>query len=228
MWLSQGSAPGEWLVDRPEGEEGPRRTAPTGLMAFGAAGIARFSDAALIACGDVPDCSDRSGRVTVGAGAAIWINRFIGAEVNYFKPAKLKIEGSDAGYRFDGYFNAHVLNISGLGGVPIGPVRIYGKGGTNYHRSTTATTETIDARTVTVDGVTVPVAGGTQSFGLRAAGWSWQFGGGLEGWINNRFAIYGEFNVIRLKGDDEDEVGEGRISDHVTAFIGGVRVRIGG
>ena len=196
-------------------------------MAFGAAGLAKFSDATLIACGDVPGCSNQSG-VALGAGAAIWITGSSARRSTTSSRGSSRSRGPSAGYRFESYTNVHILNISGLGGVPVGPVRIYGKGGMNYHRATVATSETIDERTVTVDGVTVPVAGGTQTFGLRTAGWGWQFGGGLEGWINNRFAIYGEFDVIRLKGNDSDDVGEGRMDDHVTAFLGGVRIRIGG
>ena len=127
MWLSQGPAPDAWLVDRPEGEEGPRRTAPLGLMAFGAAGLAKFSDATLIACGDVPDCSDQSG-VALGAQAPRSGSRGSSARRSTTSSrGSSKSRAPSAGYRFDSYTNVHILNMSGLGGVPVGPCGFTGR-----------------------------------------------------------------------------------------------------
>ena len=52
------------------------------------------------------------------------------------------------------------------------------------------------------------------------------YGGGAEGWITNRVAIFGEFNLAKVKGTDE-RGGEGQIDDRLRSFMGGLRVRLG-
>jgi hypothetical protein len=52
------------------------------------------------------------------------------------------------------------------------------------------------------------------------------FGGGAEGWIKPKFAIFGEVNLARIRGVDE-RGGEGQIDDRLRSLMGGVRFKIG-
>lgn len=201
-------------------------TSPTGLVLFGGGGLAKFRDAAALACGDVTACAggDFSGAYTVGA--AYWFTRFLGAEASYLKPAEVNVDGSGTNFRFNSFLDAHVVTAAGIVGVPIGPVRLYGQAGANYHRATSGTTQTIEDVTVTIEGVTQTIKGGTQTYGLRTAGWGWLFGGGLEAWLTSYIAIYGEGWRAAIKGTALDDA-EGSVDDGLTSIVIGARVRIG-
>ena len=137
--------------------------------------------------------------------------------------------GSGQGFRFDGSFKADIFTAAGKVGVPLGPVRLYGKVGGAYQRSTTNTTQIMEARTVTVDGVEETIPGGTAQYNLRTAGWGWIFGGGGEVWFSPAFAVYGEFGRLALKGSSrEDENAEGLVDDRMYTVFFGIRLRVGG
>jgi len=228
MWLRQGPVPPEWLVqgqDRPS-EAKPWGPLPAGLVLFGGGGFAKFSDAVALACGTVSPCTGNDSRVTYAVGAAYWFTRFLAAEATYVKPANVTANGSGDTFRFDSSLDARVLTVTGMVGVPLGPVRLYGQAGANYHRATSSTTETIDDVTVTLDDVTETIPGGTQTFEMKTAGWGWLFGGGLEAWVVPSLAIYAEAGRAALKGAARDG-GEGAIDDRVTFMLIGARVHIG-
>ena len=96
-------------------------------------------------------------------------------------------------------------------GIPLGPVRIFGQGGGTYHEATNTTTQTL--------------GGDTQVIEIRTDGWSYTFGGGLEGWINDRFALYGEAGQTKIKGK-ERLAGQIQIDDTLTHYMFGIRFRI--
>src|SRR5262249_33842277 len=152
-----------------EGEEessGPRRQSPTGFVLFGGAGLTKFRDATVSACGNTPTCSDSSG-IGYAFGASYWFTRFLAAEVTYLSPKTLTITGNDADavtaspatFNFTTTLNTNHTEVAGVLAAPLGLVRLYGKGGMNYHQGTSKTTETIGAT--------------TQSFELNTRGWSW-------------------------------------------------------
>jgi hypothetical protein len=91
-------------------------------------------------------------------------------------------------------------------------VRLYGKGGLNYHQATSTTVQTIDNV--------------SQTIAFRTKGYGWLFGGGLEGWVTSRVALFGEFDLANLKGDAEGG-GEAFIDDRLRLFMGGIRLHIG-
>ncbi len=210
-----------------EGEETHQwRPSPTGMVVYGAGGLASFRDAVLIFCGTVQDCKGKNMRPAYALGATFWLTRVIGVDASFIKPTKVTASGSGTGYRFNSELNAQFVTIAGKVGAPIGPVRIYGKAGWNYHRATSQTIETIDPVTVTVDGSPQTFAGGTQAFTAETSGWGWLFAGGMEGWIKPSIAIYGEFGMLKAKGDQVGG-GEVRMDDRVTLVLAGVRFRIG-
>ena len=220
---------GHYTPPRPTPEGGEAHTwrlAPTGMVVYGAPGMASLRDAVTVSCGTVTSCSGKGTRISAAAGATYWITRYLGADVSYIKPAKVTASGSGTGYRFNSALDAELVTVAATVGVPAGPVRIYGKVGWSHHHATSATTETIDDVTVTVNDVPQTFKGGNQTFETETRGWGWLFGGGLEAWIKPSFAIYGEAGSAALKGSAVG-AGEGQLNDRATLVLAGVRFRIG-
>jgi hypothetical protein len=224
--VTQGPPPSSW-VDRGASPQKPPRnwgTPQKGLTLSGGAGFSKFNNAANMACGDVSACSSSNFGFAYAAGADYWIKNFAAAHVGYARPADVTASGGESTYRFDSHLQSRLLFIGGkLGGVA-GPARIYGLGGFTYHEAVSTTNQTFDPTTIVVDGVTRTIPGGTQTYALKTKGWSWYVGGGLEGWIINRLAIYGELTFPKVKGEPTGG-GEGGIDDRATFILGGVRVR---
>jgi hypothetical protein len=201
-------------------------TPPSGLVLFGGGALAQFANATAVACGNVPGCSGKDSRLAYTAGLELWFTPFVAVEAAYAKPIKVEVEGSGTGFRFDSSLDPHIVSIAGKVGIPARRARFYGKAGGNYQRAIIQTTQTNDERTVTVDGVTQTIPGGTQSFEVTTAGWSWLFGGGAEFWIRKSFGIYGEFTRAALKGSALDDE-EGAIDERVNLYTIGLRIHIG-
>ena len=197
---------GEWNPNAPVA-----RTVPRGLVAFGGGGISGMSEAAAIACGNVGDCGDDGYVGAYNLGATFWFTRWLGVEGSYLRPSRSVVEGTGFGYTFSSAFDADIVNAVLKIGVPVGPVRIFGQGGGTYHDGNTKMTQTIGEATQVVD--------------TRTDGWSYTYGGGLEAWINDRFALYGEAGQTKIKGQ-ERLAGEIEIDDKLTHFLFGVRFRI--
>ncbi len=188
-----------------------RRLAPTGVVLSGAAGVSKFSEALEIACGSATPCSgDDSGIAYTGA-VTYWITRFLGVEGGYVKPPRMTAEGGSP-FTFDSTLEADMWTVAGVIGAPIGPVRLYGKAGVNYHEADSMTTQTSNNV--------------TQTFAFNTQGWGWLFGGGLEGWVTPRVAIFGEAGLARMKGDAEGG-GEAFLDERLRLLVGGIRVHIG-
>ena len=225
---SQGPAPGDWL--RPEAERAAavivRRPLPQGLVLFGGGGLVNVSDFVSRACGNVDGCAGKDFRATYTLGGAYWFTRFLAAEVSYMKPADMTVTGSGDTYHFSSLFDARLVTVVGKVGASIGPVRIYAEGGVNHHQATSSTTNTIDDTTVTIDGVDQTVKGGTDTYEFKTAGWNWLLGGGAEGWVNQKVAIYAEVGRAKLKGGDQGG-GEGQINYGATYLLFGLRFHLG-
>ena len=208
--------------------KGPPRTwrdAPTGLVVFGGAGMARFSNAVARACGDVTTCSGDSSWGALTAGANYWLAPFLAAEVTYTKPMQLDITGEGNDFTFTSFTDAYVLSVGAKVGLPVRALRFYGQIGATYHEATSATTQTMEDRTITVDGVERTIEGGTQAFEMKTAGGGWGLGGGVEAWVTQRFAIFGEAGRWSLRGDAKDR-DEGEMDDALTTAMFGIRLRI--
>lgn len=200
-------------VPAAEGEENrPARPVPTGLVMYAGAAYSNYRDAGILACGNASPCSPKTAGLTYSFGADVWLTRFIGFEGSYMRPHQVKASGGD-GFKFAHTLDSDVWTIAGKGGAQAGPVRIYGKGGLNYHEATNKTSETIE-----------PL---TQTFEYKTTGWSWVFGGGMEAWIgtHQRMAIYGDAGIMRIKGDAESG-GEAKIDDRLKYVTVGIKLRI--
>jgi hypothetical protein len=200
--------------------------APRGLVLFGGAGLSKTRDFRPIACGNVAQCTADDITATYTAGAAVWITSFLGAEAAYVRAGDTTAEGSGENYRFNSFFDRRLITVAGLLGVPIGPVRLYGKAGANFHRGTFHTSQTMDEVTIIIDDVPHTAEGGDLTYELRTEGWSWLFGAGIEAWVARSLALYAEGGRAALKGPAVDDA-EGAADERVTSFMFGVRIRIG-
>lgn len=212
--LRQGPAPPEWLARGAAAAKGSTvfQSTPNGLVLFGAEGIGSFSDIEQVACGSSTTCTAGALRSSVSAGAAYWFTKFAGVQAAVAKPSQAIANGSGSTFTFASGLDTTVFTVAGIGGVPVGGVRIYGMAGRSYHRSLFQTKETIDT--------------GTQTLKLSTDGWNWVFGGGVELWATPSFAFYGEVNQTPLKGAPLGG-GEGAITDSLTSIVFGVRVHPG-
>jgi opacity protein-like surface antigen len=200
---------------------------PSGLNLFGSGGFTWIGNAGTEACGiSVPTCSSEGSGVGYGLGAAFWFRPFFAAEATWLRPAEMTAEGSGTAYRFTSSLDARVVTMSAVLGIPSGPVRIYGKGGANYHQGLLTTTQTVDDQVRSIDGVEQTIAGASQVFERRTGGWGWQVGGGAEFWPNRWVAVFGEFGWTKLRGGDLDG-GEAVMDDRVVSVMFGARVRVG-
>jgi hypothetical protein len=225
--LTQGKPPKAWLKkDVPGAEASAWGPTPSGLIVFGGGGLGLIRGLTDHACGDVT-CDSTSMKGSLGVGVQYWLTPMIGAEAQYVDPASPTVNGSRTGYRFDSALSSRLITISGLIGAPLGRTRIYGRGGVNRHGVTMTTTQVNEASSVTVDGVTEAIPGHTQTFEIRVDGWSPVVGGGVEGWLSQRIAIYGDVMRAWMSGSSIDAP-EGRIDATGWLFHGGIRFRIGG
>jgi hypothetical protein len=226
--LRQGPPPPGWLRATANGAAGSRRswgTPPKGLVLSAGAGLSRFGKTAAAACGDATSCQKPAFSKGFSLAVDYWITPFLAAEVSYVKPGEVTVTGSGSNFRFDSHLQTAIGNIVGKAGAPAGPVRPYGFGGLSRHQATLTSTETIDSTTVTVNGATQTIAAGTQTFAQQTEGWNWVAGGGLEAWVTNWLAFYGEFALVKIKS--APAIGEGGIDDRATSITVGVRWHLG-
>jgi opacity protein-like surface antigen len=186
--------------------------APMGLVVSGGGVYGNMRDTAAIFCGTVTQCSGKNAGFGFNGGVTFWLMPFLGVEATYLRPRKITAQGSDTTFTFNSSQDPQIGTISAKIGVPVGPARIYGTAGMNYHKATFTTTETIAA------------VSQTQTF--KTKGWGWAFGGGMELWIARSVALYGDLNFLAIKGKDEAG-GEGRIDDRLRFVSFGARVHIG-
>jgi hypothetical protein len=227
--VAQGPAPPEWLLRGPGSQRKGTMlhgTPPKWLVLAGGAGGSSFGSIGDKACGDVPQCLNSHGGIAFSATAEFWVTRWLSGQVGYFRPADVTVSGAPTGYTFESKVVSRLLTIAAKGGPSIGPARIYGLGGTNRHEATYTTTQTIADKTVVVNNVTQTIPGGTQSFGQQTEGWDWLAGGGVEAWVNNWIAIYGELDFVQIKGRPVVGTGDG-VDDQMRLAFFGVRVHIG-
>ena len=202
-----------------------KREVPTGFMVFGSGGWGSFQNVDPQGCGTVQDCLGEQSGVAFTLGATMWLKKWLGGEIAYMRPRDADYRGGGTNYDFTHSLEAETLTLSGLLGVPLGPVRLYGKGGGSFHRSVSTSIQINQDSTITVDDVPVTIPGGTQVFAFETEGWSWLAGGGIEGWVTSRFGLFGEVAMVKVKGP-ADSSNELEINERVTYTVGGVRFRL--
>jgi hypothetical protein len=230
MLLIQGSyTPPKPSEENPQGadENRPPRPASTGLALYGGGSLTTIRDTARNGCGGDADCTADSNGYGFTVGGVIWLTKWLGAEGGYLRPAQVRASRTTDPLHFDMKMKTDLVIIAGKIAIPAGPARIFGTIGADYHQATQDTSETLNERTVTAaDSSSVTLPGGSQTFHLETQGWSYLYGGGAEVWLSRPFAVYGELNVINIKGDPVGG-GEGRLRDRFTALSVGMRIRVG-
>ena len=183
---------------RPQGDDAARHARRRGWSSPLRPADRRFGSIADKACGDVAQCLNTHDGVAFSADAEYWFTRFMAAEVGYFRPADVTVNGNPTGYTFDSRVQTRLFTIVGKGGgayrsgAPVRTRRRQSSRGHLHHDPDTST-----SKTIVVNNVTQTIPGGTQSFGWKTEGWGWVAGGGVEAWVNNWIAIYGEFEHRR-------------------------------
>jgi opacity protein-like surface antigen len=201
---------GTYVYKAPRDEEAPHiwRPLPTGLLVYGGSGNAKLDSLFSQACGDATPCSGtNTGLGGYTFGATYWIRRWIGAEASYVKPRQIKATGGDT-FSFTSTQDTDIFTVAAKGGVPAGPVRIFGQGGLAYHTGTWKTHETIDVQ--------------SQDFEYKTHGWSYVWGAGAEVWVWKKIAIYADLGVIKVRGN-ANTGGEARIDDTVRYLFTGAK-----
>lgn len=188
------------------------RDVPTGLVLFGGIGGIGFREIFEVACGNAVPCDgDDSGLAYVG-GAELWMTRWLSVEGSAIRTPRPSFEGGEGTFIFEADFEPRlVVTVAGKIGVPLGPVRLYGKGGGIYHRAKLTTEQSM--------------AGETLSTAFETRGWGWLGGGGIEGWVGRSVGLYVEFTTSALKGEDPDG-GEAMLEDRLNSLFVGLRLRI--
>jgi hypothetical protein len=188
----------------------PRRV-PTGLVVFGGLGIGLFRDQVDIMCGTVSTCNGDSTGIAYTGGAEIWFARALALEGAVMRTPRPGAEGGGGSFLFESQLEPTlVVTVAGKAGVPVGPMRFYGKGGGIYQRSKLVTEQSMEE---------------TLSMAFETRGWGWLAGAGLEGWISESFGIYVEATTNAFKGQDPGG-GEARADDRLTTVFFGVRLRV--
>lgn len=212
MLLVRGSyTPPKPVVEGEEDAATPRRPSPTGLSLFAGGGLGKYRDAFIIACGNAPGCDGKDGGLGYSFGGTFWFTRWLAAEGGYLKARRTAVRGGDETFKFDSTFDVDIFPVVAKVGIPAGPFRPYGFIGSAYHQSTLTASETIE--------------GATQSFSQRTHGWGMHYGGGAEGWITSKVALFGEMSLTKVKGKAEDG-GEGFVDDRMRFFGFGVRIQL--
>jgi hypothetical protein len=209
-------------------EGGPMRPATGGLSLTAGGTFTSIRDAATNACGNVSECKPDDKGLGYMAGGIYWITKWLGAEAGYLRPAQIKATRTGDVLQFDSTMKTDIVFVAGKLAIPAGPVRIFGTFGADYHQATMNTSETIEARTTTdANNVSTTIPGGSQTFELKTKGWSYMYGGGGEIWVSRPLALFGELNIIKLRGKPVG-AGEAGISDRLTSLNFGVRIHVGG
>jgi hypothetical protein len=202
------------------------RESPRGLVLFAGGGWGSYHTLLPEACGDVGSCEGKEGGGAWTAGADLWLTRFLAVEGAYVKPHKASFDGSGQNFRFTYFMDAEIFTVSGKVGIPAGPVRLYGRGGAGFHRATRSTTQTNDPLNFDDDeGNPVTVPGGTQTLEVQSEGWAYLFGGGIEGWVSPRFALFGDASFYKLKGPAKTGT-DIPLDGRVFTVVAGIRLKI--
>jgi hypothetical protein len=223
--IRQGEAPALWLLTGPVPESRPVRP-PLGAVLWGGLGGLHLRYPDEDSCGDITTCEWTRVKTSFQLGADYWIMPWVAASVGYIRPAVLKVNGADAGFRFFDERDLEIVTLTGKAAVRSGRARVYAYGGVNRHHQVFTMEQVINDQTVDVNGVPQTITGGTDTFAIETTGWGFTFGGGFEVWLKPWLGVYSDVGVSRLKGSDV-RGGEGTVYDvSIYGFIGG-RLRLG-
>ncbi len=225
----EGPSPRLLLRQGPFDPNAPPKTwtvVPSGLMVSGGGGLGTFSNVNTNVCGNVASCEGDDTGWAYTVGAEYWFSQYLALDVSFLKPPTTSATASETVYNFTDTLDVAIVTIGGKVGVPVGPVRVYGRVGVTYERSLSSMSQNVLERTSTVDDVTTTVPGGSVTLEYETSGLGWFAGGGLELWLTRHVAFYAEGNFMMLKGS-ESGAGQGVLDDKHMSVLGGIRLRVG-
>lgn len=229
VFTVEGANPRLLLRQGPFNPDAPPKTwaaVPSGLMIYGGTGFGALGQFSLSQCGTVVDCKADGTGFSLSAGAEFWIGRFAAVEVSFLRPASGTTEGTGTGFTFDSELKANVLAVGAKAGVPVGPVRLYARGGLNRTESLSHMSQTIAERSYTINEVPVTVPSSTLVTEHETKGYGWYVGAGFELWLNRHVAPFLQLDYQKLKGDDLVD-SENLLDDRHMQVGVGIKVRLG-
>ncbi len=223
--IRQGGIPAVWYLDGPIPTG---RTSPRGLIAWGGGGLGRMPDTLFRLCGNAFTCTRENTKLNFQFGAAYWLTRWLGVEGSFIKPLAVEAEGFDDAYEFVSEIAPRAVAVSALGGLNVGPARFYGRIGAAYHRAAVRTLQITYARTIDVGDTVETFPGGEQSFTFATVGWGPIWGGGVEGWVSEKTALFADVSFIRIEGENaNDDSAVRTIDERPVVFSAGVKIHFG-
>lgn len=229
VFTVEGANPRLLLRQGPFNPDAPPKTwaaVPSGLMVYGGTGFGALGQFGLQQCGSVADCQADGSGFSLSAGAEFWIGRFAAVEVSFLRPSSGTTEGAGTGFTFNSELKANVLAFGAKAGVPVGPVRLYARGGLNRTESLSHMSQTIAERSYTINEVAVTVPSGTLATDNETKGYGWYVGAGLELWLNRHVAPFLQLDYQKLKGDDLVDSAYVLNDRHMQVGVG-IKVRLG-
>jgi hypothetical protein len=227
LLITQGQVPADWLRDVLPEEAIQNRRVSRGLTLFGGAGMTHDSDVVTRDCGtSTTSCQSDGLRPGSAFGFIYQVSPILGAVGSYSKYGIVNTTGTTDTSSFTSTLDADVIQVGVIAGVPYRSINVFAEGGLNRHQGTQTLFQRIDESQVTDENGNVVNIGGRTTRSYRTQGLGWYFGGGLDVWVLPRLAVYGDAQMLRLKGTQVDG-GEAVLDDHVISFQVGVRFRLG-
>jgi hypothetical protein len=195
---------------------------------YGGGGLGRMEETLLRLCGNALSCTRETTKINFTFGAAYWLTRWVGVEGSYIRPSAVTADGFDESYEFTTKVTPRVATVAALGGLNVGPARFYGRVGAGYHRAAVRTTQVTYTRTIDVGDTVETFPGGEQLFTFATVGWGPVWGGGVEGWVGDKTALFADVTFIDLKGENANDDGSVRtIDERPVVFNAGVKIHFG-
>jgi hypothetical protein len=220
----QGPAPAAWLLPSSQGSIAhiPYKRHFVASVGYG---LLQFSDFPTVSCGNLNNCIYDKVAESPTASVSYWILPYLAAEGGYVRFDRLTAGANGTTFNFNSDLEGGAFTLAGVGAIPAGKWKVYGKTGVDYHGATMTTNQTVYDVGAGNATETRLIAGGTQTVQLHTAGWGWLWAGGVEHWLTKQVGVYGETGRLQIKGSDT-RGGEGTISDTATYIFIGARVRI--
>lgn len=218
LLVRQGPPPPQWLRGDYTGDM-PAVVQPRAVTLSIGLTLPRLMKTFALACGDVRPCTATDFKPAVTFGGTYWFRNSLGAEVSLIKGATLEARGTEDPLTFTHRFETDILTLAGTTGGLFGTVRVYARGGLNYHRATSTVDQTLADR----QQGDVLIKGESERFIVNTEGWGWMFGGGFEWYLRPPFGIFAEGAFHKVKGKAVGP-GETVVNERVIAITAGGRL----
>ena len=223
--IRQGPIPAVWFL---EGPIPTGRTSPRGIVVHAGGGLGTMPDTLLRLCGNALSCPRENTKIDLNFGAAYWLTRWLGLEGSFIRLSPVTAEGFDESYEFTGEISPLMATVSAIGGLNVRAARFYGRIGAAYHRADVRTTQITYTRTIDVGDTVETFPGAEQDFTFATTGWGPVWGGGIEGWVGDKTALFADLSFIEIRGENANDDGSvRRIDERPMVFSAGLMIHFG-